>query len=189
MPKMLGVVCCAVVLLAACSGGESSPTDAAAGETTTTAAVATTTTAAVTVQESDVVAIATPPCDLVSPDEVATATGLVIGDARDEPPLSCIFPIGDDSGVDVYVNADDGEGRGAGPAAVFTAYEEMVAGGSGEAIAELGEAAFYSQAFRTLVVNAGGGKFIAIGVNGGYSELDAPRDALIAIATVALGRL
>ena len=181
MTRMLGVLCCAVVLLGACGGSDSSATSTTSEDTVTTAAAA--------VAEGGVVAIETAPCDLVTSDEVATATGLAVGEAKDEPPLSCVFSIGDDTGVDVYVNADDGEGRGIGPAAVFDAYEEMVAGGSGEAVPGLGEAAFYSQGFRTLVVDAGAGKFIAVGVNGGYSELDAPRDALIAIATAALGRL
>lgn len=179
MTGNLGALCCVILLLGACGGDESSPTGAATDAPTTTAATA----------ETDVVAIETSPCDLVTTDEVATATGLTVGGAMDEPPLSCIFPVGDDSGVDVYVNADDGAGRAAGPAAVFEAYEDMVTEGSGEAVAGLGEAAIYVQGFRTLAVDAGGGRFIAVGVNGGYSELDAPRDALIAIATAALGRL
>ena len=176
MTRTLGAICCVVVLLGACGEDESAPTSVAADASTTTA-------------QTGVVAIETPPCDLVSPDEVAGATGLAVGDATDQPPLSCIFPVGDKSGVDVYVNADDGEGRGIGPAAVFAAYEEMVADGSSEAVGGIGKAAFYSQGFRTLAVDAGGGRFIAVGVNGGYSELEAPRDALIAIAVAALGRL
>ena len=134
-------------------------------------------------------AIETAPCDLVTSDEVATATGLAVGEATEQPPLSCVFPTGNDSGVDVYVNADDGQGRGSGPAAVFAAYGDLAANGSAESVAGIGEGAFYSQGFRTLVVDAGGGRFIAVGVNGGYQALDAPRDALIAIATAALGRL
>ncbi|MFC2177446.1 DUF3558 family protein [Actinomycetota bacterium] len=181
MPRIIVTVCCAIALLAACGGDESSPTD-------TPTADATTTTAA-NGSDAGVIAIETPPCDLVTSDDVATATGLAVGDATEQPPLSCIFPVGDDSGVDVYVNADDGAGRGSGPAAVFAAYEEMVAEGSAEAVTGLGEAAFYSQGFRTLAVNAGGGQFIAVGVNGGFSELDEPRDALIAIATAAIGRI
>ena len=181
MTRMLGVLCCVAVLLGACSGSESPATSTASEDATTTTAAA--------MEEGGVVAIETPPCDLVTSDEVAAATGLAAGEAKDQPPLSCVFAIGDDVGVDVYVNADDGQGRGSGPAAVFDAYEDLAADGSAESVAGIGEAAFYSQGFRTLVVDAGGGKFIAVGVNGGYQALDAPRDALIAIATAALGRL
>lgn len=182
MSKIIVTVCCAIALLAACGGDESSPTGA-------TAADATTSTTAANDGDADVVAIETPPCELVTSDDVASATGLAVGDATEQPPLSCIFAVGNDSGIDVYVNADDGAGRGIGPAAVFAAYEDMVVEGSAEAVTGVGEAAFYSQGFRTLAVNAGGGKFIAVGVNGGYSELDEPREALIAIATAAIGRI
>lgn len=181
MRRVFVVLCCLAVLISACGGSESSPT--------TTRAENPATTTAATDQETSVVAIEVPPCDLVTSDEVAAATGLDVGVASAQPPISCVFPIGADSGVDIYLNADDGEGRGIAPAAVFEAYKEMVAGGSGEAVSGVGQAAFYSQGFRTLVVDAGGGRFIAVGVNGGYQELDAPRDALISIATVALRRL
>lgn len=181
MRRAFGLLCCVAVLISACGGNESSPT--------TTSAESPATTPAATVQETGVVAIEVPPCDLVTSEEVAAATGLNVGAGSDQPPISCVFLIGDDTGVDIYLNADDGEGRGIGPAAVFEAYKEMVAGGSGEAVTGLGEAAFYSQGFRTLVVDAGGGRFIAVGVNGGYQELDSPRDALVSIATTALGRL
>jgi hypothetical protein len=170
-----------MVLLAACGGSGSSPTG--------TATDATITATAITAQQSGAVAIGTPPCDLVTSGEVAAATGLAVGEARDEPPISCLFPIGDDPGIAVYLNADDGAGRAIGPAAVFAAYQEMVADGSGESVAGLGRAAFYAPGFRTLVVDGDGGRFIAVGVNGGYGELDEPREALIAIAAAAVARL
>ncbi len=64
-----------------------------------------------------------------------------------------------------------------------------VAEGSAETVPDLGVAAVYSQAFRGLAVDAGSGRFIGLGVNGGYGELAEPRDVLIELAAAALGRL
>ena len=40
-----------------------------------------------------------------------------------------------------------------------------------------------------MAVDAGSGGFIALGVNGGYAEPAAPRDALVELATLAVSRL
>jgi hypothetical protein len=99
--------------------------------------------------------------------------------------ITCVFDIGADSGVAVFVAIDDGLGRLAGPASLYAAYVEEGA----EAISGLGESAVYSSGFRTIAVDAGGGRFFAVGVNGGYSELAEPRDVLIELAAAALVRL
>jgi len=84
------------------------------------------------------------------------------------------------------VNVDDGEGRFGAPAALFDGY---MAEEGAEIIPDLGVAAVYVQGFRGLAVDAGGGRYIALGVNGGYGELAEPRDVLVELATAALGRL
>jgi hypothetical protein len=127
-----------------------------------------------------------PPCDLVNVDEVAAAAGLSVAESRDEPPISCVFDFGEEAGVAIFVHVDDGEGRFGAPAALF---DDYMAEGSAEIIPDLGVAAVYVEGFRGLAVDAGGGRFIALGVNGGYGELAEPRDVLIALATAALGRL
>jgi len=174
--RMVGMLCGVVLLLAACGG------DAASDPTSPTA---TTTTAA----ESDSTPIAASPCSLVTVDEVTTAAGLTATEPRDEPPISCVFEFADDVGVALFVNVDDGEGRMTAPAAVFDNYMAMVADGEAETIPDLGIAAVYAQGFRGLAVDAGGGRFIALGLNGGYGELAEPKDVLIELATAALGRL
>jgi hypothetical protein len=93
--------------------------------------------------------------------------------------------VGEDTGVAVFLSVEDGEGRTSGAASLFSAYSDE----DGEDVSGLGDAAVYSETFRTLAVDAGGGRFFAIGVNGGFSELAEPRDALVELATVVLGRL
>ena len=193
------MLCGAVLLLAAC-GGETAPdttigTDApdttigtdAPDTTIGTDAPATTTTSSAA--EAEVVPVEASPCSLVTVDEVAAATGLTVVESRDEPPISCVFDFGEEVGVAIFVSVDDGEGRSAAPAALFDGYMARVAEGSAETVPDLGVAAVYAQGFRGLAVDAGGGRFIGFGVNGGYGELAEPRDVLIELAAAALGRL
>lgn len=179
--RRVGTLFGAVLLLAAC-GGES-VSDTSVG----TDAAAVTTTSAAT--EAEVVPVEAPPCSLLTADEVAAATGLTVAETRDEPPISCVFDFGEEVGVAIFVNVEDGEGRFAAPASMFDNYMGMVADGSAEIVPDLGVAAVYAQQFRGLAVDAGGGRFIALGVNGGYGELAEPRDVLIELAAAALARL
>jgi hypothetical protein len=175
------MLCGAVLLLAAC-GGEVVPetsvgTDAPATTTANPAA------------EAEVVPVEAAPCSLVTVDEVAAAAGLTVVESREEPPISCVYDFGEEAGVAIFVNIDDGEGRFIAPASMFDNYMGMVAEGSAEIVPDLGVAAVYAQGYRGLAVDAGGGRFIALGVNGGYGELAEPRDVLIELAAAALGRL
>jgi len=176
--RAVGMLCAAMLLLVAC-GGETSP-DTTAGPD------AATTTSATATAEPGIVPVEVPPCDLVSVDEVAAAAGLTVAEARDEPPISCVFDFGEEAGVAIFVNVDDGEGRFGAPAALFDGY---MAEEGAEIIPDLGVAAVYVQGFRGLAVDAGGGRYIALGVNGGYGELAEPRDVLVTLAGAALGRL
>ncbi len=172
------MLCGAVLLLVAC-GGEAAP-DATVGT------VAPTTTSTTTTADPGIVPVEVSPCDLVNVDEVTQAAGLEVTESRDEPPISCVFDFGAEAGVAIFVNVDDGEGRFGAPAALFDGY---MAEEGAEIIPDLGVAAVYVQGFRGLAVDAGGGRYIALGVNGGYGELAEPRDVLVELATAALGRL
>lgn len=180
--RLGGILCGVGLLLAACGGGASpatvAGTDAPAATTSVTVAA-----------EQDVVPVEVPPCDLLTADEVSAAAQLTVAETRDEPPISCVFDFGKEIGVAIFINVDDGEGRSRAPAAVFDGYMAMVADGSAEIVPDLGAAAVYAQEFRGLAVDAGGGRFIALGVNGGYGELAEPRDVLIELAATAVGRL
>ena len=61
--------------------------------------------------------------------------------------------------------------------------------GDGEAEAVDGVAAVYDSGFRAIAVDAGGGQFFVVGVNGGYQALEDQRDALVSLAEAAVGRL
>ncbi|MEA2002248.1 MAG: hypothetical protein U9N84_10255 [Actinomycetota bacterium] len=182
MNRVVGAFACLPLLLAACGDDSTAPTTSLGSS----APVSSTT---VAIAEFDVVAIEVPPCDLVTAAEVAAATGLAVSEVRDTPPFSCVFGLGEEAGVAVFVNADDGQGRLSAPAAVFDAYTAMAVDGSAELISDLGDSAAYAQGFRGLAIDAGGGKYIALGVSGGYQELESPFDALVELARAALGRL
>lgn len=181
MIRTVGVLCGAMLLVAAC-GGETAPqTSAGADVAPTTPTTAPT--------DQAVVPVGGSPCDLVTADEVAAAAGLTVTESGAESPISCVFDFGAEAAVAIFVNVDDGEGRSGAPASVFENYMAMVAQGSAALVPDLGVAAVYVQGFRGLAVDAGDGRFIAFGVNGGYGELAEPRDVLIEVATAALGRL
>ena len=183
MIRVVGLLCGLALLLAACGA------EAAVPDTTFGADAPSTTTSTSAAVEPDVVPVVVSPCSLVNEEEVAAAAGLTVSEIRDEPPISCVFEFGEEVGVAIFVNVDDGEGRFGAPAGLFDEYMAMVADGSAEIVSGLGVAAVYVQGFRGLAVDAGGGRFIGLGVNGGYAELSEPRDVLIDLAGAALGRL
>lgn len=177
-------------VFAACGGSEADTdtTDAAAQEADAPTAAAAPTASEQTSPSGDVVPVEVAPCDLLTADEVQAATGLPVVEVRDEPPIDCVFDLGDDAGVEVWVTIEDGQGRFRGPANLFTQYMLREADGEAEGIAEVGERAVCCP-FRTIAVDAGGGRFIAVLVNGGYGELAEPRDALVSLAQTAVDRL
>lgn len=179
--RTVGVLCGAILLLAACGGEDSQETSAVAD-----AAPTTSTTAAA---EQETVLVSVSPCDLVSAEEVSAAAGLTVAESGAESPISCVFDFGEEAAVAIFVNVDGGEGRFGAPASLFEEYMAMVPEGSAELVPDLGVAAVYAQGFRGLAVDAGDGRFIGFGVNGGYGELAEPRDVLIELAVAALGRL
>ncbi|MGB9357678.1 MAG: DUF3558 family protein [Acidimicrobiia bacterium] len=180
----MGILCAAVLLFAACSSED-------VADTTVEADAAMTTTTATTspAESAGAVAVDAAPCSLVTADEVSAAAGLTVVESGEESPTSCVYDFGADTGVAIFVNVDDGEGGFFAPSTVFDNYMEIVAEGSAETVPNLGAAAVYSQQYRGLAVDAGGGRFIALGVNGGYAELAEPRDALVELATLAMSRL
>jgi hypothetical protein len=161
-------------------------TACAGDSTTTTAAPTEAPTSTTAANAADVVVpIESAPCDLITADDVGTATGLTAAEGREDGPITCVYDVGTDTGVSVFVAIEDGQGRFSGPASLYAAYVEE----GEELITGLGASAAYSQALRTIAVDAGDGRFIAVGVNGGYSELAEPRDVLVDLATAALGNL
>ena len=183
MKSAVWILACLGVVAASCGGQASQET------TVTTGAPAATTTSTTVAAEPDVVPVAVEPCDLVEIDEVTAAADLTVDEARKESPISCTYDFGEEVGVAIFLNVDDGEGRFGAPASLFENYMAMVPDGSAEVISDLGEAAVFVQSFRGLAVDAGGGRFIGLGVNGGYGELAEPRDVLIELAAIALNRM
>lgn len=127
-------------------------------------------------------------CDLLTAEDVAAAAGLAVIEMRDEPPITCVFDFGDSTGVQLWVTIEDGQGRFAGPANLLSEYLLLEAKGDATVIADVGEQAVCCP-FRTIAVDAGEGRFIALSVNGGYGELGEPRDVLVSLARLALERL
>jgi hypothetical protein len=87
------------------------------------------------------------------------------------------------------VITEDGEGRMSGAAALFDGYRTLVAEGAAEDVPGLGIAAVYSPGFRGLAVDAGGGRYFAVVVGGGYQALEEPKAELVAVAEAALAGL
>ena len=172
-----------LAMMAACGGGDDTGGDSAEAEPDAGTVAPTSAT-----ETAEVVAMDIAPCDLLTADEVAAATGLAVEEVRDEPPIDCVYVLGADAGVDVYVTIEDGQGRLAGPANLLEEYLVLVADGEAEVVTGVGEQAVCCP-FRAIAVDAGGGRFIAVSVAGVYSELAEPRDVLISLAETALGRL
>lgn len=186
--KRIAFVAAGIAVVVAACGGQASDQESVTTNAPATTAPATTAPAPATA-EGEVVPVDADPCDLMEIEEVATAAGLSVDEARNESSISCVFDFGEEAGVAIFVNVEDGAGRLSGPASLFDNYMATVADGSAEVIPDLGAAAVYSQDFRGLAIDAGGGRFIALGVSGGYGELAEPRDVLIELAAIALDRL
>jgi ABC-type transport system substrate-binding protein len=182
--KRVGSLVVGMVLTVAACGGQASEQT-----TTTTATPATSTTTSTTVAGAQVTPITVDPCTLVTTEEVAAATSLTVTEVRTESPTTCIFDFGPEAGVAVFLSVDDGEGGFTAPSSLFENYMALVADGSAETISDLGAAAVFAQSFRGLAIDAGDGRFFALGVNGGYGQLAEPRDAFIELAGIAAGRL
>jgi ABC-type transport system substrate-binding protein len=184
MKRVGSLVAGMVLTIAACGGQASEQT------TTTTATPATSTTTSTTVAAgAEVTPITVDPCTLVTTEEVTAATGLAVTEVKNESPTTCIFDFGQEAGVAIFLSVDDGEGGFTAPSSLFENYTALVADGGAETIADLGAAAVFAQSYRGLAVDAGGGRFFALGVNGGYGQLAEPRDAFIGLAGIAAGRL
>jgi hypothetical protein len=184
MARALAVLIVLLLLVAGCGDGGGT-----AQTTGPTDGVATTTLAATTAAAGDeVVPLDAAPCDLVTADEVAGATGLTVEEVRDEPPISCAFDLGPDAGVYVEVIVEDGQGRLGGAANLLREYLLLVEDGEAEVIADVGEQAVCCP-FRTIAVDAGGGRYFAVSVGGGYTELAEPLEVLVSLARSILDRL
>jgi hypothetical protein len=178
MKRVLVVVVSILPLVLACSGATAPTANPAVSSEPTPGATGV----------AEVVPVDASPCDLLTADEVAAATGFTVQDVLDQPPISCAFDLGTEAGVDIFVTTEDGQGRLTGAASLFESYSAMVANGDAEFVANVGEQAVCC-AFRTIAVHAGGGRYIAIGVNGSYAQLAEPREVLVSLAQAALGRL
>jgi len=158
------------------------------GADVTTSAVESTVAATDASAPDGIVPIEVAPCDLLTADEVAVATGFPVVEMRDDPPLNCVFILETDGNIFVFVGIEDGMGRFAGAANLFAEYTLLIGDGRTEAFAGIGEGAVCCP-FRTMAVDAGDGRFIAVGVAGTYDELAEPLEALESLAEAALARL
>jgi len=184
MKRVVSLLVGMVLTFGACGGQASEQTSTTAEAPTTST---TTTTAAGA--GADVIPITVDPCTLLTTEEIATATGLTVTEVRNESPTTCIFDFGQEAGVAIFLSVDTGEGGFTAPSSLFENYMALVPDESAEAISDVGVAAVFAQSFRGLAVDAGGGRFFALGVNGGYGELAEPRDVFIDLAGIAAGRL
>jgi hypothetical protein len=129
------------------------------------------------------------PCNLLTADEVADATGFEVVDVTPMPPVTCVYDLGEDVPVDIFVAVEDGAGRMAGAASIFDDYGQRARSGDTERVPGLGSIAYFDGNFRAVAVDAGDGRYFVVGVNGGFGELAEPRDTLIALADLAVDRL
>lgn len=139
-------------------------------------------------------AIDAEPCELLTADEVERATGIDVVAVEPDGPISCLFDLDAESRVGILLSLDDGEGRMIGGASVFDAYLTELAGDEIEIleVTGLGQAALFSPRFRGLAVDAGDGRFIAIGVHGSSATLvdpDENHDLLVELAGLVVERL
>jgi hypothetical protein len=182
MRKLIGLTALLLAMTGCGDGG-------AAEESSVTAdTVVTTVSATTTLPESGVVPIGAAPCDLLTAQEVEAATGLSVLEVLDDPPITCLFDLGAEAGVDIAVIVEDGAGRLGGAANLFREYLLLVDEGEAEVITGVGEQAVCCP-FRTIAVDAGGGRFVAVSVWGGYNELAEPLEVLVSLAGSVLGRL
>lgn len=139
-------------------------------------------------------AIDADPCELLTADEVERATGIDVVAVEPDGPISCLFDLDAESRVGILLSLDDGEGRMIAGASVFDAYLTELAGDEIEIleVTGLGQAALFSPRFRGLAVDAGDGRFIAIGVHGSSATLvdpDENHDLLVELAGLVVERL
>ena len=124
-------------------------------------------------------------CELVTVGDVEASTGLAIVSVDEDPMFptnGCVFGFG--------LSADVFLATGGHAELMFTSYMDLVDGGTAELIPDIGVAAVYSSSYRGLAVDAGQGRFLAVGLNGGYpEELAEPRAALLALASAATAQL
>ncbi|MEZ5115197.1 MAG: hypothetical protein R2737_02910 [Candidatus Nanopelagicales bacterium] len=125
------------------------------------------------------------PCSLVTAAEVEAATGETVTGTAEQPPITCLYTL---DGVDVFVSVEDGEGRMGGPAAVYEGYLGWLPTGEAVEVEGVGESALYAPSVRGLAVHVGDGRYLAVGVNGGFSVLAEPQQALVEVANAAVGR-
>jgi len=187
MFRAMAVVIVLLMVSAGCGGGGTAESTGAA-ETVASTSPASTAPAATEPEGDDVVPITTPPCDLLTAEEVEAATGLPVEEVSDEPPIACDFDLGAEAGVHIQVIIEDGAGRLGGAANLLREYLLLVDQGEAELVDGVGEQAVCCP-FRTIAVDAGGGRFFAVGVGGGYAELAEPLEVLISLARSVLGRL
>lgn len=184
MMRSLSVLLLIPSLLTACGDGATTSTDPS-GDTV----LPSTTTVPTTPATTGITAVEVPPCDLLSATEVSAATGLDVVEVIEESSSLCIFDLGIEAGVDLFLSMEGGEVSPGSPAAVFEEYTSLIDDAEAEAVTGLGEGAVYAAGFRGLAIDAGGGRFMLLGVNGGYQHLQDPRDVLISLAATALERL
>lgn len=138
---------------------------------------------------SEPVAIDLPACDALTTEQVEAATALSVVDTAEDGPATCVYDLGDDVGVDVFVSLEDGSGSFRSPSTVFAGYADELVGGGAERVSGVGADALYSPSLRAIAVDAGGGRYFVVGVNGGFTELEDPRDALVTLAGSVLEQL
>lgn len=139
-------------------------------------------------------AIDAEPCELLTADEVERATGIDVVAVEPDGPISCLFDLDAEARVGIMLSLDDGEGRMIAGASVFDAYLTELVGDEIEIleVTGLGQAALFSPRFRGLAVDAGDGRFIAIGVHGSSATLvdpDENHDLLVELAGLVVERL
>ena len=135
-----------------------------------------------------VVGIEADPCDLLGADEVASAVGVAVVATSSDRPTECGFDLGAEAGVQVVLVVDDGAGGLIAPSWLFDEYLALVADGEAEMVDGVGERAVYATPYRAIAVDVGGGRYLAVLVNGGYAELAEPRDALVELGRLAASR-
>jgi len=170
------VLCCALVVVACQGDGDDPSTSFSTGSSSTSANGPDLSTA----WEVET-------CGLLTADEVAEATGIAVLGVSDEPPMACVFD--HEVETSVFISVDDGSGRASGPEAIFESYLALVDAAEAELVADVGQEAIYAPGYRAIVVRAANESFVAIGINGGYGQLENPREALIALAQIALERI
>ncbi len=189
---MRGACVLVLVVAAACAADDGATGDdpVAPVETPATSAEPAPTDQVVTpATEAEEVSASELACGLLTPEEVEEATGLAVAEVREEPPIACVFDLGEDAGVEVFTSVDDGAGRIAGPENLYREYLLLEADGEAELVAGRGDGAVYSPQFRALAVDAGEQRFFAVGVSGGFQVLAEPRDAMVDLAATAIDRL